>query len=45
MDSLDNLLTAAIPNTAWQGQNGIVAVYGIISRDATLFSLSPKTAR
>ncbi|KAJ6563578.1 hypothetical protein DFH09DRAFT_477709, partial [Mycena vulgaris] len=27
-DLLDNLLSAAIPNTAWQGENGIVAVHG-----------------
>ncbi|KAJ6580480.1 hypothetical protein DFH09DRAFT_1360556 [Mycena vulgaris] len=25
---LDDLLTAAIPNTAWQGENGIIAVHG-----------------
>ncbi|KAJ6522465.1 hypothetical protein B0H19DRAFT_1386642 [Mycena capillaripes] len=27
-DLLNNMLTAAIPNTAWQGTNGVVAVHG-----------------
>ncbi|KAJ7827105.1 hypothetical protein B0H13DRAFT_1917816 [Mycena leptocephala] len=34
---LDDLLTAAIPNTAWQDENGIVTVHGSLSSGATFY--------